>query len=1030
MTQITRRETSYGIGATVALVGRKWRGLLVLGVLLAGWSTTPIDAADDEPTPAARAAARAKSKYRDFSDVTEGAKKYQGLFNMYEVDGHLYAEIRPQNLNQMYLAPIAIARGIASAGTPLNFGDEWVLSFKRVGDTIQLIRKNIHYEAPKGTPLARAVEQNYMDSVLMALPIVSINPSTQGALIDFSSIFMSDFAGLGLGAMDRSRSSWHKIKAFENNVELEVEATFGSRFSSGESFGDDGVVDPRGITVVIHYSLAKRPGPGYRERIADQRIGHFINATKDFGAEDPDTTFVRRINRWRLEKANPQAKLSPPKQQLVWWVENTVPHEYRPYVEEGILEWNKAFEKIGFRNAIGVRWQNEQDEFDPEDINYCTFRWITTPSTYAMSGLRADPITGEMIDGDVIFDASWIRAWKQEYAFLVGAPIPTGSESYEVLNVGEIISPMMAAKAGYGLPLPRSSLQRQFGVDETRSPDQLPLLVPGGLSPIGVMLNQRLATGRLTNCQYAGCRHDEYALAAMVLAARQNVNELEGKDGEEKSDDKDDKSTEKKEDGDDANDKQDANDKDADSKETADKDGEKKDAEEKGDDDKDDKKDDKKKPVDVKLPEELIGQAIKEVVMHEVGHSLGLRHNFKASAMLSLDEINDPKITREKGLAGSVMDYNPLNIAKKGQTQGDYASTTLGPYDYWAIEYAYKPISGSEEKELKQIASRSPEPDLVYATDEDLRASNDPLVNAYDMGNDVLRYAKERISLAQELLQNLDETVVRDGESWARLRLAFNVLFNQYGNGAHMATGYIGGESFSRDFKGSKDGRDPIVPIAGDKQREALDYLIANVLSDAPFKFKPEILRRLTTEHWYHWGSNMSTAGVGYNVYDRVLAVQRIALQHCLSSSVLRRVQNQQLMVDPDSKPLEIAEVFRKLTDGIWSELQAQDGKVECSLIRRNLQRDYLQRLCRIVIGESSNSSPYAYLLVIGGSGGSYPADARSIARMHLIELQRRLENVTTSPSLTMDEATKAHFAESKDLITKVLAAEVVAGQP
>ena len=387
---------------------------------MAAW---PVNAAD-EPTPATRAAAaaKAKSKYRDFGEVTTGAKTYDGLFKMYQVDDHLYAEIRPNQFNQMYLAPIAIARGMASAGTPLNFGDEWILSFRRVGDNIQLIRKNVHYEAPKGTPLEKAVEQNYTDSILLALPIVSINPMTQGAVIDFSSIFLTDFAGLGLGAMDRSRSSWHKIKAFENNVELEVEATFGSRLgtSRARSFGDDGVVDPRGVTLVIHYSLAKRPESGYKPRFADQRVGHFISATKDFGSSSSETTFVRRINRWRLEKANPEAKLSPPKKQMVWWVENTVPHEYRPYVEEGILEWNKAFEKIGFRNAIGVRWQNDQDEFDPEDINYCTFRWITTPSTFAMSGLRADPISGEMIDGDVIFDASWIRAWKQEYAFLVG----------------------------------------------------------------------------------------------------------------------------------------------------------------------------------------------------------------------------------------------------------------------------------------------------------------------------------------------------------------------------------------------------------------------------------------------------------------------------------------------------------------------------------------------------------------------------------------------------------------------------------
>ena len=98
---------------------------------------------------------------------------------------------------------------------------------------------------------------------------------------------------------------------------------------------------------------------GYRPRIADDRVGHFLSATKDFGINDSDTNFVRFIDRWRLEKSDPHSKLSPPRKQIVWYVEDTVPLEYRPYVEEGISEWNKAFEKIGFRNAIAVRWQED-----------------------------------------------------------------------------------------------------------------------------------------------------------------------------------------------------------------------------------------------------------------------------------------------------------------------------------------------------------------------------------------------------------------------------------------------------------------------------------------------------------------------------------------------------------------------------------------------------------------------------------------------------------------------------------------------
>ncbi len=354
-------------------------------------------------------------KYRDFNDVTQGARRYDGLFTLHLKDDHLYAEIKPHQFDQPMLAPITIARGIAQAGIPLDPFDEMVLVFHKAGDRVQLIRRNIHYKAPANTPIEKAVKQNYTDSILMALPIISVNHSGgNSTVIDLSDIFMSDFAQLGLGFFDKSRSNWSKVKAFNNNIELELEATFGGgRYGNGD---DDGVVDSRGVTVVVHYSLMKLPEAGYRPRMADDRVGHFLSASKDFGQVESPTAFVRMVNRWRLEKADSRAKLSAPKKQIVFYVEDTVPFEYRSSVEEGIREWNKAFEKIGFRDAIAVRWQQPGEEFDPEDADHCTFRWITTNRTYAMSCLRANPITGELIDGDVIFDASWIRAWKDQYA--------------------------------------------------------------------------------------------------------------------------------------------------------------------------------------------------------------------------------------------------------------------------------------------------------------------------------------------------------------------------------------------------------------------------------------------------------------------------------------------------------------------------------------------------------------------------------------------------------------------------------------
>ncbi len=669
------------------------------------------------------AAGGGDSHFRNFNEVVQGAEKIDGLFTLHKKGEHLYAEIRNDQYNQPLLLPITIARGMAQAGSPVyngSLGEDMVLVFKRVGDKVQLIRRNIHYKASSSS-LDKSVKQNYVDSVLMALPIIAINQGAGGAaLIDLSDIFLGDFAQLGLGGVDRSRSGWHRVKGFPHNVELEVELTFtGGRFARF-AMGDDGVPDHRGVTLIVHYGLMKAPDGGYHPRMADDRVGHFLSASKDFSKADPDTSFVRQINRWRLEKADPKAELSPPKKQIVWYIEDTVPIEYRPYVENGIREWNKAFEKIGFVDAIAVRWQEAgRDDFDPEDTNYCTFRWVTNDSGGAMSCLRANPLTGEMIDGDVVFDAGFIRYWKQEYALLVGpSESVMGDRRVSPLAVGEVISPILAEKMGYGRPD-----DFLFGrTDAAATVPGRPLVeaIPASMGALQWQLGRQRADSLNGLCRVHSGMTRDFAMASLALV--DVVAADKDKDAKDKDKDKD----------------------------------------------KDAKKDAKpKKPTD-DLPREFVGQAIKHVVMHEVGHSLGLRHNFKASTMLNNDQLNDTSITKVKGLVGSVMDYSPINIAPPGQKQGEFYSTTIGPYDYWAIEYAYKQVDGNEDEELKKIAARAPESGLAYATDEDVWSNGDPQVNRWDLGSDPCRFAKDRIALSEKLMKELDAKVVKDGEPWTR----------------------------------------------------------------------------------------------------------------------------------------------------------------------------------------------------------------------------------------------------------------------
>jgi hypothetical protein len=964
------------------------------GVLIAAQGPRPQEPGGISPPPssdgraAEKGAAKAgePKKFQDFNELTKDSKKYDGFITMHEKEQHLYAEIKPHQLDQPILAPMVIARGTASAGSPLNFGDEWVLMFRRVGDNLQLVRKNIHFTAPAGTPLDKAVKQNYTDSILMALPILSISPATGSLVIDFADIFLTDFAQVGFGNLDRNRSRWFKIRAYPNNVEIQVEATFsGANFGYYYFGGRSPIVDSRGITLVIHYSLCKTPDPGYHTRTADYRVGHFLNAVTDYGQPDPDTDARRMINRWRLEKSDPKAKLSPPKKQIVWWIEDNVPVEFRPYVQQGILEWNKAFEKIGFLDAVAVRWQNERDDFEPEDINYCTLRWITTGSTFAMSGLRSDPMTGEMIDGDVIYDASWIKTWKEEYALLVGVPTPTGTRSDPFAGViplamGEVISPIMAMKHGFGVPTPPPGSRRAIALNQAIMSRQAPGSSPGGSSPMAVdvvpsgwdpiqaHLFRRMSEGRHASCSYTTGKSGEMRFASLALAMMAD----------------------------------------------ADKDKDKKD----------------KEP---KLPEEFLGQAIKEVVMHEVGHSLGLRHNFKASVMLRPDQINDTSITRVKGMTGSVMDYNPINIAPKGQKQGDYASTTIGPYDYWAIEYAYKPIDGDEAAELKKIAARSPDPDLAFGTDDDF-ASNDPQVNTYDLTDDTLAYGKQRMAMATELLKDLDQKVVRDNESWSRLRTAFGSCISQFGNGAYLASEYIGGQSVNRDFKGTDKARDPITPISGARQREALAMMVDQILSDKAFHFSPALLRKLITESWQD-SRFRSYGGSEYPIYRMIQNIQEIVLDQCLDSSVLQRIQNQALQSDAGTDPIKIAEIFRSLSEGVFSELSAAPGtagQFNISTIRRNLQREYVKRLSNMVLGPRNDNmygQGYRYI-VFYGDMGSAPPDAKNLARLHLDEIGQKIDKLVGQKDVKIDDTSLAHLKEIRQRIERVLKANLNANEP
>ena len=397
--------------------------------------------------------------------------------------------------------------------------------------------------------------------------------------------------------------------------------------------------------------------------------------------------------------------------------------------------------------------------------------------------------------------------------------------------------------------------------------------------------------------------------------------------------------------------------------------------------------------------DDLVGQAVKEVTMHEVGHTLGLRHNFKASTMLRNDQLNDVNITHKQGLVGSVMDYSPVNLAPKGVKQGDYFTTTLGPYDYWAIEYAYKTLPGGTDGEvdaLRQIASRGATPGLDYGTDEDMGGTADPLTNVFDLGADPMQFGKDRMLLAEDLMKTLADKTVDKGEGYQRTRMTFRILLQQYGNAAYLISNFVGGEYLHRDHRGDPNGRDPQVPVKGDKQREALAFLEQHLFNEGAFQFSPQLLRRLGPDRWAHWGNELAAMSrVEYPLNERVLQIQKTALDHLFDPVVLSRISGRRF-----------AGGKRRSSVDAGGNVSRPDGR---RMERRGAEWQGRQEGAAIV----GDSSQFAARVSEGfddarGRLRLALADARSLARAHLKEIGGRIDKVLSDKAMTVDETTRA----------------------
>ena len=391
----------------------------------------------------------------------------------------------------------------------------------------------------------------------------------------------------------------------------------------------------------------------------------------------------------------------------------------------------------------------------------------------------------------------------------------------------------------------------------------------------------------------------------------------------------------------------------------------------------------------------LLKDSVYYLILHEIGHTLGLNHNMKSSQLHTPAQLHDKSRTGKMGLTGSVMDYPGVNLAMPGQKQGHYYTTRPGPYDIWAIEFGYSPGRDNikdEQKRLEKILARSTEPELMFGNDaDDMRSSNrgiDPRVMVYDLSSDAIAYATGRIELVHDVKNKILAKYNTPGNTYHELKTAYLILTAQHRNAATVLSRYIGGIYVDRAVIGQPGATRPFTPVALADQKRAMDALAKYVLSPNAFDMPPRLYNHLQEQRR---GFGFSRAPEDPKIHDRVIGIQQRVFSHLLHSTVQARLLDTALY----GNEYALSDMMTDLTNAVF----AADAEGTVNSFRQNLQAEYVNRLINIIDPESKRIHA-----------------SRAIALHNLKAIQNMLKTKKTT-----DASTEAHTGYILHLIELAL---------
>ncbi len=454
--------------------------VLAAGCSRATATTTP------QPAPAARSSTPDSGPQPWSKAIPAGAVVDSGLFNVHRGGDKIIWEIPDSLLGRdlLWLTRIAAAAEdlspFTNAGSNIN---DYLVRFERDGDRILLRSQGTRYVADTSLPIARSVAANTFAPILRAFKLEAWTPDSSAVAIDVTTFLEDDvpaISGLSAGMRtqfkvrryDPLRSYVESIKSFPTNIEVRQVQTFDAQEPPSQS-------STATVSLSTAQSLVLLPRDPMRPRLADERVGWFTMRQIDFSSPALKAAERTVLRRWRLEPGDPAAyargELVEPVKPIVFYLDPGTPEEWRPFIRQGVEDWNRAFEAAGFRNAIIARnppTAAEDPEFDPDDVRYSTVRYVANLTRNAMGPSVSDPRTGEIIESDIIWYHNHLRSYRNRLMVETGAANPAARDlQMDRALIGETVRQVIAHEIGHALGLPHNMIASSaYSVDSLRSP--------------------------------------------------------------------------------------------------------------------------------------------------------------------------------------------------------------------------------------------------------------------------------------------------------------------------------------------------------------------------------------------------------------------------------------------------------------------------------------------------------------------------------------------------------------------------------